>query len=455
MTRLFTLLVLVVACDPSTDDDSEGDPPTWYQDVAPIVSKSCVGCHSDGGIGPFALDDYASAAPWATAIADSVASGRMPPWGAQETDECAPRFDFKDDLRLTADQIATLEAWADGGAPEGDSATAASLPSPVSLVLDGATHLLSAETAYQTGGTVDEFICFVLDPGLTTDGWITGVQVQPGNSQVVHHALIFTDSTGSSAALANEDGWFECAAGGIPGDALIGAWAPGSQPFRTPDQTAMPLAAGGLVVMQIHYHPTGDDQSDLSGVDLLIDSEAPTWEAQLALIGNFESGGSATNGALLDGPNDEDGIEFRIPADVSGHTESMEYKLSGLGDGVIKVFSAGTHMHYVGTDMRFAVRHDEPIGDESETECLVQTPDWDFNWQRNYSYDAELADLPELRNRDTLLMDCTYDNTVANAGVVQLLEDEGLDAPTDVYLGEETSDEMCLGVAGIVFYEGF
>ena len=52
-------------------------------------------------------------------------------------------------------------------------------------------------------------------------------------------------------------------------------------------------------------------------------------------------------------------------------------------------------------------------------------------------------------------MDCTYDNTTANAGVVQLLADEGLDAPEDVYLGEETSDEMCLGVAGIVFYEGF
>jgi hypothetical protein len=190
-------------------------------------------------------------------------------------------------------------------------------------------------------------------------------------------------------------------------------------------------------------------------VDLVISEEAPVYQAELALIGNFDSGGSATRGALLAGPNDEDGIEFRIPADQSGHTESMEYQVTGIGDAVIKVFSAGTHMHYVGTDMRFAVRHDAPQGEEDETECLVQTPDWDFNWQRNYSYDAELADLPEIRNKDTLLMDCTYDNTLANPGVAQLLADEGLSAPVDVYLGEETTDEMCLGVAGIVYYEGF
>ena len=28
---------------------------TWHQDVAPLVSESCVGCHADGGIAPFHL----------------------------------------------------------------------------------------------------------------------------------------------------------------------------------------------------------------------------------------------------------------------------------------------------------------------------------------------------------------------------------------------------------------
>jgi hypothetical protein len=31
------------------------------------------------------------------------------------------------------------------------------------------------------------------------------------------------------------------------------------------------------------------------------------------------------------------------------------------------------------------------------------------------------------------------------------LGEQGLDAPVDVYLGEETLDEMCLGVFGIAY----
>jgi hypothetical protein len=46
-----------------------------------------------------------------------------------------------------------------------------------------------------------------------------------------------------------------------------------------------------------------------------------------------------------------------------------------------------------------------------------QTPYFDFEWQRTYRYDAALAE-------------------------------QGLDAPVDVFLGEQTLDEMCLGVVG-------
>ncbi|HWU90273.1 MAG TPA: hypothetical protein VN253_23575, partial [Kofleriaceae bacterium] len=35
------------------------DAPTWYRDVEPIVVEKCQGCHTGGGIAPFALDDHA------------------------------------------------------------------------------------------------------------------------------------------------------------------------------------------------------------------------------------------------------------------------------------------------------------------------------------------------------------------------------------------------------------
>ena len=80
----------------------------------------------------------------------------------------------------------------------------------------------------------------------------------------------------------------------------------------------------------------------------------------------------------------------------------------------------------------------------------MQTPHWDFNWQRGYSYDAPLDEVPVLRGGDTLHLRCTYDNTLDNPGVRQALADAGLDAPQDVYLGETTLDEMCLGVLVLV-----
>ena len=62
-------------------------------------------------------EDAKNAAPIMVA---QTKSGAMPPWGALETDTCKPRLGWKDDPRLTADEIATLEAWSLAGAPEGD-----------------------------------------------------------------------------------------------------------------------------------------------------------------------------------------------------------------------------------------------------------------------------------------------------------------------------------------------
>ena len=56
---------------------------------------------------------------------------------------------------------------------------------------------------------------------------------------------------------------------------------------------------------------------------------------------------------------------------------------------------------------------------------------------------------------DVVVLDCTYDNTMNNQNLVEALADSGLDAPIDVFLGEETLDEMCLAAFGVAApYEG-
>jgi hypothetical protein len=51
--------------------------PTYYRDVQPILDKNCVGCHIEGGIAPFALDNPKDAAKYARSAQFAVQQKRM------------------------------------------------------------------------------------------------------------------------------------------------------------------------------------------------------------------------------------------------------------------------------------------------------------------------------------------------------------------------------------------
>jgi hypothetical protein len=106
-------------------------------------------------------------------------------------------------------------------------------------------------------------------------------------------------------------------------------------------------------------------------------------------------------------------------------------------------------MHYVGTDMRITVERASENNGDPKSECLLEEPAWDFNWQRFYSYDTEIDKLPQVHTGDTVKLHCVYDNSSSNPFVVQSLEQQHLTAPHEVKLGETTLDEMCLG--GFIF----
>ncbi|MCX4240894.1 hypothetical protein [Paraliomyxa miuraensis] len=426
-------------------DESTGpemvDPnaPTWYQDIAPTVVAKCGGCHREGGIATFSLADYEAAAPLAPIVAASVEEGRMPPFAADDTDECQMNHGWKDDLRLSDEEKQALRAWADAAAPEGDPATAAPIPEAPQVQLTTADLHLEMEGSVAIGGIFDEFLCFSLDPQLTEDRYLSALQVVPGNDRIVHHVLVYVDETGGSADLAGPDGSFECDGGDLQGQ-LIGAWAPGALPARPPEGSGMLVPAGARLVMNVHYHPTGggDEIDDATAIDIDWLDEVPAWRAELALVGNGDG--------LVAGPNDQGGIEFRIPANASGHTETMLYTIPN-DIPELRLWGIGAHMHYVGVDMFIGVQRQTSPGPSQE--CLLHTPTYSFEWQRLYSYDVSLDDAPRLQGGDQLYMRCIYENTLNNPGVAEALGQQGLDEPIDVYLGEETLDEMCLGIYGI------
>lgn len=448
MRRSFLIasMLLLAGCPGEGDNP---DAPTWYQDVAPIVAEHCQNCHAPGKIAPFDLVTYDDVKDIATWIASEVSERTMPPWGALDTDECSPPLPFKDDSRLSDEEIATIVAWAEAGGPEGDGEDPATLPEPRTIELDRVDKTLTPETPFQVAQQgPDQFRCFVLDPENTETAWLSGLQVVPDNDNVVHHVLVFSSSAEDAELLDDEaaagGGSFECSAGNPAphGVELIAAWAPGALPMKTPAGTAMRIEAGSRLVVQMHYHPSGEVEApDATQLQLMWEATSPGKGAFLALVGNESSGPE-----LQPGPNDSgDEPEFRIPAGAVGHTETIIYSdLDTDALGPLNLFAVGTHMHWVGVDMKIDLL--KANGDEV---CLVQTPKWDFNWQRWYDYDESAGALPVIEPGDGLRLRCTYDNTLDNPFVRQALAEAGLDEPIDVVLGDETLDEMCLGVFGI------
>lgn len=105
--------------------------------------------------------------------------------------------------------------------------------------------------------------------------------------------------------------------------------------------------------------------------------------------------------------------------------------------------------------MKISIERKNPTNDNPADECLLQTPRYDFNWQRAYFYDTPINQLPTLAGGDRLHMKCTFNNTMSNPKLAAALASEHLSAPIDVRLGEQTTDEMCLGAFVILVPTAF
>src|SRR5262249_30392294 len=89
--------------------------------------------------GPMALTTYEEARPWAKAIREEVLTRRMPKWHAVRG-----YGDFTNDPSLSPFEIATIVAWADGGAPKGIDKPAAETTSATRRKPDPTTAVVPA-----------------------------------------------------------------------------------------------------------------------------------------------------------------------------------------------------------------------------------------------------------------------------------------------------------------------
>ena len=100
---------------------------------------------------------------------------------------------------------------------------------------------------------------------------------------------------------------------------------------------------------------------------------------------------------LQPGEADTDGGDFCIPAEAGAHQELIRWDVPDQNPE-LSVWLLLNHMHDIGVDMKVWVEHAE----EQEDPCLLQTPEWDFDWQQSFYYDAAADNAPVLRGGDTL-----------------------------------------------------
>jgi len=397
---LLGLSSLSVGAQPPTKES-----PTFNRDVAPILFKNCAGCHRPGEIAPFSLLEYKDAAKRAEFLAQITHENRMPPWPPE------PGFgSFKEERRLSTSEKSTLAAWAKAGAPEGDPKDLPPKPTFESGWILGKPDLVveMPQTFTVPASGPDVYQCFVIPLPLTRDEAVVAIDFQPGNTKVVHHAILYLDSNGRASAKADPKTKSFASFGGpgFPPTGNIGAWAPGIRPSTLPEGTGRYLKKGSDLVLQIHYHPTGKVEKDKSRVGIYF-SKAPIKHYVGAV-------GIRTRQWAL-----------KIPPNEANYTvveQSEPLPVPAKAIGILP------HMHYLGKEMKI----DAKLPDGKEIP-LLWIKDWDFNWQGIYGY-KEFISLPK---GTVFTMKAVYDNSTNNPRNPSA-------PPIRVTWGEQTQDEMCI-----------
>lgn len=424
--------VLATACGGSTnaDDTTKGetsadtgetgnaDGVTYYEDVAPIVVENCVGCHVSGGIAPFKLESYEDASMWAEQMAYMTGERLMPPFPIDASGDCNT---YADSAWLAQEDIDTIQAWVDDGVLEGDPANAPELPPPPAGLTD-VTHVAQMAEPYTPdppAGGPDDYRCFLVDPGLDADAFLTGYEVAPGDARFVHHVVVFqaTSQTGADQAQQKDDAdpdyGYTCFgdAGLTVPTALVAAWAPGKGAWEYPDGSGIHVSADYPLIMQVHYNVETDPKPDTSEVRLRfedqVDRPMVSW-----FLGDFD---------LLLQPG-----ESEVFTEVQARPVDM-MDLWGVGHATkgMEVVGLFPHMHNRGIQFFLENQTDET--------CYGYLPRWDFNWQFLYFFENPIPISPT----DNLRLACSYDTS----------EDS-----EPVPWGDGTEDEMCL-VAMFTSYE--
>ena len=372
---------------------TESNETTFTKDVAPILQERCQICHRPGSMAPMSLLTYEDARPWARGIRQQVLERTMPPW---TLDRSVGIQQLKYDRSLSDDEVATLVAWVDAGAPRGNPADLPphrefpDMAKWTLLPILGEPDLVVPIPAPWTVAAdgPNQWPNLITDSGLTEDRWIRAIETKPSGEgfAAVHHA--------ASSAIDPDGG-----PGGFHGEYSLGKVG---EIF--PEDSGVLIKAGTKVRFNLHYGPIGKRVTDRTSVALWFHPKGttPKYKIEKVIVGRVED---------LDLPPGQRNIRH------DGYTV--------LKDNV-RVVTYQPHMHNRG--QRQCLEAIYPDGRYETLNCV----NWDFGWHISYSYADEVQ---PLLPKGTVLHSITWhDNSAANRW--------NPDPENWVGWGQRTSDDM-------------
>jgi len=366
---------------------------SYAKDVAPVLADKCVVCHTQGGMGPFAMDKYEVVKAMAPMIRESLRTKRMPPFHSDNHGSV-----WTDDMRPTDAQVKTIINWVEAGSPRGTGADPlpdAAKPAPKWPL--GEPDLVLQVPSFDVPSTgIVDYQDRSIASKFTEGKWLKAT-AYANATPTVHHALA---------------GWIpkvDPNGRGFSWNVALGGYGPGGAPNLTPADTGVYIPPGGSFAYQMHYTPVGKPVTDKTEVGYYFYKEEPTYILRQASITDFS---------------------LEIPAGEERHPETAYIEFPHDA----QIFGVQPHCHSRCYSTKLRIRY--PNGEEK---VLLNQPRYDFSWQREFHFDKLL----EVPKGSLLIADYVYDNSDLNKA--------NPDPKKHVTFGEQTSEEMLFTFARFRF----
>ena len=379
---LFSAMALVPALAGAADQIHEDI--TYSGEVSRIIQDNCQICHQPGQIGPMSFTSYDEVRPWAPLIRMKVLEGSMPPY---QYDADIGVQELKGDWRMSAEDINTIVAWVDAGAPMGNPEN---LPPQrefpavgewrLAAELGRTDHTIKSTPWDVPASGQDMWWEPEVDAGLTESRCIKAVETLP--SKAAHGS---THHANSHFVVKNEEGEW------VRGERLS-EFAFGKLGEMVPEGACRKVPAGSKVGWSIHYHPDGNAvPNDQVTVGIWYYDEEDNFDEDSTYRQDLRS--YSLNG----------GGDFLIPP----HGQLMTQGFHSF-DHPVRLDSWQPHMHLRGVAMSMEI-FDPSTG---RREVLSQVSNWSAGWNHSHTYEDGYQ--PLIPANATIILTAWYDNSADN-----------------------------------------